>query len=187
MSIFRNDMLGSWTRGGQAIVHNVRMTTQVFFQTGFAGLALWIGGIIWYGLEQTTDYQRFVLLKLLQASLQGDVPAPTQILFRTPKGRQHWTTTNDLMNSGVAHHVLQDLEKILIQGAAISGGFALLTLFWAWFYFTRTGRGLAPTSSFAVRGLAPCGRCAVRCGGVRAAASRSAALLCPTRSSQNIS
>ena len=31
MSIFRNDTLGSWTRGGQAIVHNVRMTTQVFF------------------------------------------------------------------------------------------------------------------------------------------------------------
>ena len=27
MSIFRNDTLGSWTRGGQAIVHNVRMTT----------------------------------------------------------------------------------------------------------------------------------------------------------------
>jgi len=36
MSIFRNDTLGSWTRGGQAIVHNVRMTTQVFFQTSLA-------------------------------------------------------------------------------------------------------------------------------------------------------
>jgi hypothetical protein len=28
MSIFRHDTLGSWTRGGQAIVHNVRMTTR---------------------------------------------------------------------------------------------------------------------------------------------------------------
>jgi hypothetical protein len=39
MSIFRNDTLGSWTRGGQATVHNVRMTTQVFKQTTLAGAA----------------------------------------------------------------------------------------------------------------------------------------------------
>jgi hypothetical protein len=32
-----HDTLGSWTRGGQAIVHNVRMTTQVFNQTLVAG------------------------------------------------------------------------------------------------------------------------------------------------------
>ena len=44
MSIFRNDTLGSWTRGGQAIVHNVRMTTQVFYQTMLAGLLLWLVG-----------------------------------------------------------------------------------------------------------------------------------------------
>ena len=63
MSIFRNDTLGSWTRGGQAIVHNVRMTTQVFFQTSLAGLAIWVGGIIWYVLEKSSDYQRFVAMK----------------------------------------------------------------------------------------------------------------------------
>lgn len=51
MSIFRHDTLGSWTRGGQAIVHNVRMTTQVFYQTFLAGLAIWIGGIVWYVSE----------------------------------------------------------------------------------------------------------------------------------------
>jgi uncharacterized protein (DUF433 family) len=44
MSIFRNDAIGSWTRGGQATVHNLRMTTQVFFQTLAAGLALWVMG-----------------------------------------------------------------------------------------------------------------------------------------------
>ena len=48
MSIFRNDTLGSWTRGGQAIVHNVRMTTQVFFQTVVAGIVLWAMGTGWY-------------------------------------------------------------------------------------------------------------------------------------------
>ncbi|MFC4593011.1 hypothetical protein [Sphingobium tyrosinilyticum] len=48
MSIFRNDTLGSWTRGGQATVHNVRMTTQVFKQTTLAGLVLWVMLTVWF-------------------------------------------------------------------------------------------------------------------------------------------
>ncbi|MDB5724309.1 MAG: conjugal transfer protein TraD [Novosphingobium sp.] len=91
MSIFRNDTLGSWTRGGQAIVHNVRMTTQVFFQTLMAGLVIWVGGTIWYALEQASAYERFVTMKLIEASFRGDaIPgaAAAPILFRTPAGRQ---------------------------------------------------------------------------------------------------
>ncbi|MFW9792570.1 hypothetical protein, partial [Brucella melitensis] len=72
MSIFRHDTLGSWTRGGQAIVHNVRMTTQVFYQTFLAGLVIWIGGIIWYALEKSSEYERFVMLKITQAYFMGD-------------------------------------------------------------------------------------------------------------------
>jgi hypothetical protein len=68
MSIFRSDTVGSWTRGGQAIVHNVRMTMQVFFQTVFAGGALWLIGTTWYTLENSTVYQRFVLAKLVEAT-----------------------------------------------------------------------------------------------------------------------
>ena len=56
MSIFRNDTVGSWTRGGQAIVHNIRMTLQVFFQTVLAGAVLWSLGTGWYVLENSTAY-----------------------------------------------------------------------------------------------------------------------------------
>ncbi|MBN8818727.1 MAG: type IV secretion system DNA-binding domain-containing protein [Sphingomonas sp.] len=144
MSIFRHDTLGSWTRGGQAIVHNVRMTTQVFYQTLLAGLVIWIGGIIWYGLEKSTDYERYVLLKLGQANFMGDaVPGnATPILFKTPVGREYWTTAKGLLDSGIAHTTLEAFERYLIHGAVLSGVFALAMLFWAWFYFTRTGRGL---------------------------------------------
>nr|WP_087575780.1 type IV secretion system DNA-binding domain-containing protein [Sphingomonas sp. CDS-1] len=144
MSIFRHDTLGSWTRGGQAIVHNVRMTTQVFYQTFLAGFVIWIGGIIWYACEASTDYERFVLLKIGQATIMGDaVPGNvTPILFRTPDGQQYWTNPKALIESGIAHKTLGAFETYLIHGALISGGFALLMLFWAWFYFTRTGRGL---------------------------------------------
>lgn len=144
MSIFRHDTLGSWTRGGQAIVHNVRMTTQVFYQTCLAGFVIWIGGICWYALEKSTEYERFVLLKLAQAAMMGDTPAGnvTPILFKSPAGQQYWTSAKGLLESGVAHKTLKAFETYLLHGALISGAFALGMLFWAWFYFTRTGRGL---------------------------------------------
>jgi len=144
MSIFRHDTLGSWTRGGQAIVHNVRMTTQVFYQTLLAGLVIWVGGIIWYAFEKSTEYERFVLMKLGQASIMGDtVPGnAAPLLFKTPDGRQYWTSPKGLIESGIAHRTLESFETYLLHGAAIAGAFALAMLFWAWFYFTRTGRGL---------------------------------------------
>ncbi|AMK25775.1 MULTISPECIES: type IV secretion system DNA-binding domain-containing protein [Sphingobium] len=144
MSIFRNDTLGSWTRGGQAIVHNVRMTTQVFYQTCLAGLVIWIGGIVWYALEKSSDYERFVLVKIGQATFMRDaVPGNvTPILFRTPTGQQYWTTPKALLDSRLAHKTLAAFESYLLHGAALSGVFALAMLLWAWFYFTRTGRGL---------------------------------------------
>jgi type IV conjugative transfer system coupling protein TraD len=144
MSIFRNDTLGSWTRGGQAIVHNVRMTTQVFFQTVIAGFVLWVMGTIWYALEMSTDYERFVLRKLVEASFKVDAAGGTNdpVLFRTPAGHQYWTSADWLMASQLGKQTLHKVELDLIHGALIAGAFALLALFFAWFTFTRTGRGL---------------------------------------------
>jgi len=144
MSIFRHDTLGSWTRGGQAIVHNVRMTTQVFYQTLLAGLVIWIGGIVWYALEASDDYERYVMAKLAQAAVMGEaVPGnATPILFKGPHGHQYWTSPRGLLDSPIAHRTLAAFEKYLIHGAALSGVIALAMLLWAWFYFTRTGRGL---------------------------------------------
>ena len=144
MSIFRNDTLGSWTRGGQSIVHNVRMTTQVFFQTVTAGLVLWVIGIIWYAFEKSTEYQRYVLTKLVEASFKADAAPGTNdpVLFKTPAGQQYWTSADWLLASQLAKKTLHSFELYLIHGALLSGAFALAALAVAWFSFTRTGRGL---------------------------------------------
>ena len=144
MSIFRNDTLGSWTRGGQAIVHNVRMTTQVFFQTTLAGLSIWVIGAIWYAFEKSDAYQRFVLTKLVEATFKADAAPGTNdpVLFRTPEGREYWTSADWLVDSAIAKQALEKLESDLISGAILSGVFALAALVFAWFYFTRTGKGL---------------------------------------------
>ncbi len=144
MSIFRNDALGSWTRGGQAIVHNVRMTTQVFFQTVSAGLVLWILGTVWYAFEKSSEYERFVLARLLEASLKVSAAPGTNdpLLFRSSGGREFWTSSDWLLGSGLARKTLQSLEVSLLHGALISGIFAIAAVSWAWFYFAQTGRGL---------------------------------------------
>ncbi|MDO6415342.1 type IV secretion system DNA-binding domain-containing protein [Sphingomonas sp. BIUV-7] len=144
MSIFRNDTLGSWTRGGQAIVHNVRMTTQVFFQTVIAGIALWVIGTIWWALEHTSAYQHYVLTKLLEASFKAEAAPGTNdpILFKTPAGRPYWTSADWLLEGALAKRTLHAAELALIHGALVAGLFALFALGCAWLTFTRTGRGL---------------------------------------------
>jgi type IV conjugative transfer system coupling protein TraD len=144
MSIFRNDTLGSWTRGGQAIVHNVRMTTQVFFQTFLAGLVIWVMGTVWYALEKSTEYERFVAMKIIEATFKVDAAPGTNdpVLFKTPDGRQYWTSADWLLASRLAKRTLHSFEVYLVHGALIAGFFALGALAWAWFYFTRTGKGL---------------------------------------------
>ncbi|PBN43503.1 type IV secretion system DNA-binding domain-containing protein [Sphingobium sp. D43FB] len=144
MSIFRNDTLGSWTRGGQAIVHNVRMTTQVFFQTISACLVLWIMGILWYCFEVLTAHQRYLLVQIALSSFRRDATrgAADPVRFRAPDGREYWTTAEGLLNSRIAHATLETAEAALIKGALIGGIGALIALVWAWYYFTRTGRGL---------------------------------------------
>lgn len=143
MSIFRNDTVGSWTRGGQAIVHNVRMTTQVFFQTLLATLAIWVGCTLWYVFEQLADYQRYVVLKLIEAQVKAGVPGTgAPLLFRTPSGQNYWTSSTDLLVSRLARQTLHTAERHLIHGAILAGIFSLIVLAGAWLYFTRTGRGL---------------------------------------------
>jgi len=120
------------------------MTTQVFYQTCLAGLVVWIGGIVWYALECSSEYERSVLAKIGQALLMGDtVPGnATPILFHTESGEPYWTTPARLMDAEVTKDALRAFEGYLLHGAFISGIFALGMLLWAWFYFTRTGRGL---------------------------------------------
>lgn len=144
MSIFRNDTLGSWTRGGQAIVHNVRMTTQVFYQTILAGFIIWIIGTLWYAFEKSTEYEQFVLVKLAEATIKVDAAAGTNdpVQFRTPEGQAYWTSADWLVASTLAKKTLHAFETYLLHGALLSGLFTLVILAWAWFYFTRTGRGL---------------------------------------------
>ena len=144
MSIFRNDTLGSWTRGGQAIVHNVRMTTQVFFQTVIAGIAIWVIGTIWWALEHTSAYQHYVLTKLVEASFKVEGAAGTNdpILFKTPGGRSYWTSADWLLAGPLAKRTLHAAESALVHGALVAGIFALLALSCAWLTFTRTGKGL---------------------------------------------
>jgi len=144
MSIFRNDTLGSWTRGGQAIVHNVRMTTQVFKQTVLASLIIWLIGTGWFAFEATSDYHRRLLVRLGEAWFQTYVVSSpsSAILFPAPDGRQYWTSARALLDAGIAKSTVAEFEANLIIGAIGAGSLTLIALGIAWYYFTVSGRGL---------------------------------------------
>lgn len=144
MSIFRNDTVGSWTRGGQATVHNVRMSFQVFKQTTLGGLLLWGLGTLGYAYEVTEPYSRRVLWSIGQAWFQVNaVSSPSSpIRFPLPDGRQYWAAAREILSSGIARKTEAVLEHNLILGAILSGAFALAVLCGIWWYFTRSGRGL---------------------------------------------
>src|SRR3546814_7909560 len=120
------------------------MTTQVFCQTTLAGLSIWVIGAIWYAFEKSDAYQRFDLTKLVEATFKADAAPGTNdpVLLRTPEGREYWTSADWLVDSAIAKQALEKLEGDLISGAILSGVFALAALVFAWFYVTRTGKGL---------------------------------------------
>jgi type IV conjugative transfer system coupling protein TraD len=144
MSIFRNDTLGSWTRGGQATVHNVRMTTQVFKQTVLAGLVLWVILTVWFTYETLHATTRAVLGKMLEAWIQlYVVGSPTSaILFTAPAGPRYWTRADALLASGIANSTIDELTYGLKLVGGCTAVFVLAMLFLAWYYFTVSGRGL---------------------------------------------
>jgi type IV conjugative transfer system coupling protein TraD len=120
------------------------MSTQVFFQTTLASLILWIMGTVWYTLEKSTDYERFVVVKIIEAAFKVDAAGGTNdpVRFHTPGGKVYWTSADWLIASSLAKRTLHRFELYLIHGALISGLFALAALCWAWFTFARTGKGL---------------------------------------------
>lgn len=109
-----------------------------------AGFIIWIIGTLWYAFEKSTEYERFVLVKLAEATIKVDAAAGTNdpVQFRTPEGQAYWTSADWLVASTLAKKTLHAFEVYLLHGALLSGLFTLVMLAWAWFYFTRTGRGL---------------------------------------------
>src|SRR3546814_1666656 len=61
------------------------------------GVVLWAMGTGWYAFEKSNEYQRFVLVKMAEASFKADTARGTSdpLLFRTPDGRQYWTSRSE--------------------------------------------------------------------------------------------
>jgi type IV conjugative transfer system coupling protein TraD len=144
MSIFRNDTLGSWTRGGQAIVHNVRMTTQVLKQTVLAVLVLWVFGTVWGFWEVLHTYTRAVLEKMLEAWFQVYVVGSpsSALLFTAPGGTRYWTRADALLRSGIARNAIEEAQDSLLLVISLTTPIALLVLILAWRYLVKSGRSL---------------------------------------------
>ena len=56
-------------------------------------------GTLWYALENSLAYDRFVLTKIVEASFKADAAPGTNdpVLFKTPSGEQYWTSADWLL------------------------------------------------------------------------------------------
>lgn len=144
MSIFRNDGIGNWTRGGQATVHNLRMTTQVMLQILKAAIAIWILCTAWWVFERVDSYHLYTTMKVIEADLFNDTTYGTDndILFKDREGRPYKTSARALMESGLARTATANVVRELKIGAAVAGLFALSMCLWANWYFHSRGREL---------------------------------------------
>ncbi|PNQ01990.1 type IV secretion system DNA-binding domain-containing protein [Sphingobium sp. SA916] len=142
MSIFRNDTLGSMTRGGQAIVHNLRMTMQVIRQTGIACLIVWVMLTGWALLEWVPAYTQYLLKRIGEAWFQVYVVGSpsSAIQFMTPAGFRYWTRADAILQSNAARKALAEGQEYLLfygSGAALIAFGIMLSV---WYYFTKSGR-----------------------------------------------
>lgn len=145
MSIFRSNTVGSWTRGGQAIVHNMRMTMQVLFQTVVPALLLWTFCTVWYTLELSDGYDQYVVRKAIEASFKSSaVPngGADQMLFKSREGRQYWTSPKAISASPIVRAASRRVERKFISGLLVAGLGTALVMAWTFYYFHMTGRGL---------------------------------------------
>src|SRR3546814_19491793 len=88
------------------------------------GVVLWAMGTGWYAFEKSNEYQRFVLVKMAEASFKADTARGTSdpLLFRTPDGRQYWTSADALLESSIGKKSLHKLEdrKGVVVGKGVS-------------------------------------------------------------------
>lgn len=107
MSFLQESVLGDVTRGGQLLLHFLRMIGQVIQKFGGAGFAGSIFLSIFLFLKFTTEYDRYVTVRYYVAAAQAGVFSRSDrtTVFRTSDGRWISTTVNHIASAEQLHAV----------------------------------------------------------------------------------
>jgi type IV conjugative transfer system coupling protein TraD len=132
VSFLQESLLGDITRGGQLLLHFLRMIGQVIRKFGGAGLA----GSVFFGLflfiQFTTEHDRYVTARYYVASLQaglfGRSDRPT--VFRTADGRLVATTVNHISTAEPLHAIAKGtvVRGLWVYALAFTCVFAFIAL-----------------------------------------------------------
>lgn len=143
MSLFTNNKMGNFIRGGQTTIHYLRMIGQVVKQ--FTWASLMIAFLCYLGIlyVMTTPAQRTLAVEYSQAWFHAELynDGDTQMPFHLPSGKRVQTTAASVITNREVTRQMQNIQLIAEQGivyAAVCWIVALL-LFIKFIYATGHG------------------------------------------------
>jgi len=145
VSIFRTSSIGNFTRGGQTIVHFVRMISQVFRNFGVFSMVCLIVLTIGYFWVNTTDYERYIVGKWTIAKFSafmfrnGDSTIP----FDRPDGTTIKTHVNAILSSPYITSAIDKTSHVAFRGVVFGTVIVGSFLFVVFIFIQRTGRSFA--------------------------------------------
>lgn len=134
MSVIRHSSLGDLTRGGQTLLHFIRMIGQVVEKFGTFLLVCLLLTFIGYFFLSTTSYERYVGVKLLGAEVGLVVFRNREGVtdFRLPSGEVRRVRLLSLKNSAFANShldLLRSTAKTAVLVGVSTAGVVLVGLF----------------------------------------------------------
>ncbi|MBQ4839778.1 type IV secretion system DNA-binding domain-containing protein [Pseudoalteromonas luteoviolacea] len=143
MSLFTNNKMGNFIRGGQTTIHYLRMIGQVIKQFTWASLMIAFLCYLAILYVMTTPAQRTLAVEYSQAWFHAELysAGDTQLSFHLPSGKRVQTTAGNVINNREVSRQIHNIQSIAEQGsvyAAVCWVVALI-LFIKFIYATGHG------------------------------------------------
>jgi type IV conjugative transfer system coupling protein TraD len=136
----------NFTRGGQIILHNTRMTIQIMSWVTLTCMMIFIGFTGLTVFKETTSYNRYLVAQIGYAKVMtGLVGDKVKQKVKTPSGTEIDLYSIQLLRSSAAQQAVAELTTAIIAGAVIGGIGSGITFILIYSWLRRRGEEQSET------------------------------------------
>ena len=111
--------LKDFTRGGQILLHNLHMLSQVMLRMVLVAVAFFMLFAGWRIVVNTTPYERYIAYSYYAAQIQLRINPDSERMFKLPEGEPYLVSTQTLVNNPRVIHTVNEV-KTLLWGQLVS-------------------------------------------------------------------